>query len=180
MGCSDPYVTLPNITVIIRHQKRYQHYNSDLSEVSSSDETTEHSSSEESESPDPTSESNRVSSSDGEIEIDECIFTINDESAEKQIPLKPKKRKIHDNSSKHPKPSKVRKIRQKCEPIKNKKSRKKFKIKAVPPISVSFKLTYTNYDLFHWMTHKLCRFLYLDKLSDILTIIIDSSQYLYW
>ena len=90
-----------------------------------------------------------MSSSDGEIEIDECIFTINDVAAEKQIQLKPKKGKNHDNSSKHPKPLKVRKIRQKCEPIKNKKSRKKFKIKAVPPISVSFKLTYTNYDLFH-------------------------------
>ena len=83
-----------------------------------------------------------MSSSDGEIEIDECIFTINEESAEKQISLKPKKGKNHDNFSKHSKPTKVRKIRQKCEPIKNKKSRKKYKIKAVPPISVSFKLTY--------------------------------------
>ena len=76
--------------------------------------------------------------SDGEIEIDECIFTLKDESAEKQIQLKTKKRKNHDISSK---PSKLRKIRRKCEPIKNKKLTKKFKIKAVPPISVSFKFT---------------------------------------
>ena len=75
--------------------------------------------------------------SDGEIEIDECIFTINDESAEKENELKTTKRKNFDNSSSNPKPSKLRKIRRKCEPIKSKKSIEKFKIKAVPPISVS-------------------------------------------
>ena len=143
MRRSNPFVTLLYITSIIRHQKRYQHYNSDLSEVSSTDETTDDSSSEESASPNPPS---RVSSSDGEIEIDECIFTINNESAEKQIQLKTQKRKSHDNSSKYSKPSKLRKIRQKCESIKNKKSTKKFKIKAVPPISVSFNFTSPNYD----------------------------------
>ena len=74
--------------------------------------------------------------SDGEIEIDEYIFTIN-ESAEKENQLKTTKRKNLDNSSSNPKPSKLRKIRRKCEPIKSKKSIKKFKIKAVPPISVS-------------------------------------------
>ena len=75
--------------------------------------------------------------SDGEIEIDECIFTINDESAEKENQLKSTKGKNLDDSSSYPKPSKLRKIRRKCEPIKIKKSIKKFKIKAVPPISVS-------------------------------------------
>ena len=143
MRRSNPFVTLLYITSIIRHQKRYQHYNSDLSEVSSTDETTDDSSSEESASPNPPS---RVSSSDGEIEIDECIFTIKNESAEEQIQLKPKKRNNQDNSSKYPKPSKLRKIRRKCEPIKNKKSTKKFKIKAVPPLSVSLEFTLTNYD----------------------------------
>ena len=75
--------------------------------------------------------------SDGEIEIDECIFTINDESAEKENQLKTTKRKHLVNSSSYLKSSKLRKIRRKCEPIKNKKSIKKFKIKAVPPVSVS-------------------------------------------
>ena len=75
--------------------------------------------------------------SDGEIEIDEFIFTINDESAEKENQLKTTKRKKLDNCSSYPKPSKLRKIRRNYEPIKNNKPIKKFKIKAVPPVSVS-------------------------------------------
>ena len=114
------------LTSTIRLEKRYEHYNADLSEISSSDETTDNSSSEENPLPEASSDQNRVPPSGDEIEIDECIFTIANESSEKSVKIKTRKRKNNDSSSKHPIPSKVRK----CAPMKNKRSRK-FSIKAV-------------------------------------------------
>ena len=121
------------LTSTIRLEKRYEHYNADLSEISSSDETTDNSSSEESPPTVTSSDHNKVPPSGDEIEIDECIFTIANKSPEKSVKIKTRKRKNNDSSSKYPIPSKVRK----CTPIKNKKTRK-FSIKAVERKLVSF------------------------------------------
>ena len=121
------------LTSTIRLEKRYEHYNADLSEISSSDETTDNSSSEESPPTVTSSDHNKVPPSGDEIEIDECIFSIADKSPEKTVKIKTRKRKNNDSSSKYPIPSKVRK----CTPIKNKKTRK-FSIKAVETKLVSF------------------------------------------
>ena len=116
------------ITSSIRLEKRYEHYNSDLSEVSSADETNDDCLSEENSA---TEKSNdiRVPSSDGEIEIDECIFTISEELPLTPVKIKTKKEKIE----KYHMPSKLRTYGR------NKKAKsKKFRIKSIETKSVSF------------------------------------------
>ena len=119
------------ITSSIRLEKRYEHYNSDLSEVSSADETNDDCSSEENSATEKSIDI-RVRSSDGEIEIDECIFTISEELPLAPDKIKTKKEKI-EKSSKHHKPSNLRT----CGLNKKPKS-KKFRIKAIETKSVSF------------------------------------------
>ena len=133
------------ITSSIRLEKRYEHYNSDLSEISSADETNDDCSSEENSASEKSNDI-RMPSSDGEIEIDECIFTISEELPETPTKIKTKKEKS-EKSPKHPIPPKLRK----CSLNKNPKS-KKFRIKAIETKLVSFQVN--NYFVFLFLPAK--------------------------
>lgn len=105
-----------------RHEQRYLQYNSDFSEIVSSDDTTDQSSSDEC-APSNPSRGSRLSTS-GEMEIDEHIFEIDTKSPVKSIQSKTTKNVDSPTNDPHPPKRQER-------DTKNKKTSKKFKIKAM-------------------------------------------------